>query len=100
MRALPLQRSVKEKKKRADCHLWPKGTFIEVNGGGSRKVAKIIQRRQQCHDPSEWKGSSYPVSCKLALSESYPVKRCHPGVACMLTADYFFLVAGPDRRLC
>jgi hypothetical protein len=69
MRALPLQRSAKEDKKRADCHLWPKGTFIEINGGGNRKVAKIIQRRQQQHDPSEWKGSSHPVGCKFALSK-------------------------------
>ncbi|KAL3764063.1 hypothetical protein ACHAW5_000538 [Stephanodiscus triporus] len=61
LRTLPLQRSTKEKKKRADCHLWPKGTFIELSYGGSGKVAKIIQRRQQSHDPSEWKGSSYPL---------------------------------------
>lgn len=38
--------------KRADCHLWPKGTFLQVNG----TPIKIEQRNQQSHDLSEWKG--------------------------------------------
>ena len=71
MRALPLKRSVKEKTYRADCHLWPKGTFIELHSSGSSKVAKITQRRQQSHAPSEWKGSSYPVSCEFAFLGSH-----------------------------
>jgi len=35
----------------ADTHLWPKGTYMEVNG----KPVVLQQRRQQSHDPSQWK---------------------------------------------
>ena len=45
-------------KKRADCHLWPKGTFLQIQG----KPIDIVQRRQQKHDESEWKGLSKPIN--------------------------------------
>jgi hypothetical protein len=35
----------------ADTHLWPKGTYMEVNG----KPVVLQQRRQQSHDPTQWK---------------------------------------------
>lgn len=35
----------------ADTHLWPKGTYLEVNG----KPVVLQQRRQQSHDPTQWK---------------------------------------------
>jgi hypothetical protein len=35
----------------ADTHLWPKGTYVEVNG----RPVVLQQRRQQSHDPTQWK---------------------------------------------
>ena len=52
-RMLPLKIN-EAKKKRADCHLWPKGTFFAVNGYPIR----LWQRKQQSHDPRLWKGMS------------------------------------------
>jgi len=49
LRMLPLDASTK---KRADCHLWPKGTFLQING----QPVKLEQRRQQSHNEKEWKG--------------------------------------------
>mmetsp|Transcript_35567 Transcript_35567/g.106155 ORF Transcript_35567/g.106155 Transcript_35567/m.106155 type:complete len:1015 (-) Transcript_35567:602-3646(-) len=53
VRMLPLHLSDKDKKKRADAHLWPKGTFVQVGG---RVVSALPQRKQQSHDASLWKG--------------------------------------------
>ena len=39
------------KQKRADCHLWPKGTLLQING---EKIL-LAQRKQQAHSHSEWK---------------------------------------------
>lgn len=39
-------------KKRADCHQWPKGTYLLVN----ERPIELDQRKQQSHDHSEWKG--------------------------------------------
>jgi len=50
IRMLPLNKS--DKMKRADGHLWPKGTFLMVNG----KPTQILQRRQEGHDEKSWKG--------------------------------------------
>jgi hypothetical protein len=54
LRTLPLTRSLKESTQRADCHLWPKGTFIQLKIGEEIKeqVVKISQRQQQHHDVS------------------------------------------------
>ena len=64
VRTLPLQRSAKDVKTRADCHMWPKGTFLEMKRGHFEQVlsSNIVQRSQQSHAPSEWKGMSEPVS--------------------------------------
>ena len=53
LRMLPL----KAKDGYGDCHLWPKGTYIELNGAPISHYA--IQRRQQIHDNSLWKGMSH-----------------------------------------
>lgn len=64
VRTLPLERSAKDVKGRADCHIWPIGTFLSLKRGGTERVLSphIVQRIQQCHAPSEWKGMSRPVS--------------------------------------
>jgi hypothetical protein len=55
LRMLPLKPA--SKKKRADTHLWPKGTFVQLSGS----AVPIEQRRQQSHDPTEWKMMSKPL---------------------------------------
>jgi len=47
----------KQRKKRADTHLWPIGSFVQCN---NRAVA-IVQRKQQSHDLTEWKGMSHAL---------------------------------------
>ena len=53
--AIPL---TPNKKKRADTHLWPKGTFVQITAGyrGRATPIRIVQRKQQSHDLKEWKG--------------------------------------------
>jgi hypothetical protein len=46
LRTLPLFRNAKEQKKRADTHIWPKGTFIQHDDC----IIPISQRRQEKHD--------------------------------------------------
>jgi len=60
LRTLPLSISSKESRKRADCHLWPKGTFVQLKIGDEIRehVVKITQRQQQHHEPKKWSGQS------------------------------------------
>ena len=48
LRTLPLTRSSAESTKRADCHLWPKGTFLQLKIGDEVKehVVEIKQRQE------------------------------------------------------
>jgi hypothetical protein len=39
-------------KKRADCHLWPKGTFLTID----KVPVQLMQRKQQSHAPTQWYG--------------------------------------------
>jgi hypothetical protein len=74
LRMLPLN-SRAYKMKRADCHLWPKGTYIQVNG----KPIAIQQRRQQEHNSGqEWKGMSkeLDVTPLLDLGERNRIQIC------------------------
>jgi len=50
LRMLPVDINTGQKK-RADCHLWAKGTFLQMNW---RKI-RLEQRKQQSHNESEWK---------------------------------------------
>jgi hypothetical protein len=76
---LPLQRSPKDVKKRADGHLWPKGTFLQFKRGENEKVLRINQRKQQSHDLSEWKGMSHPFDLTNEVTNtkvSFDIKMC------------------------
>jgi len=57
MRTIPLRIPEKYKKKKSDTHLWPKGTFIQLN---SNQI-QLIQRKQQSHDPTLWKGMCHTL---------------------------------------
>jgi hypothetical protein len=50
LRMLPVK--IDTKKKRADCHLWPKGTYLTLNG----KLQRLHQRKQPSHDLNLWNG--------------------------------------------
>ena len=65
VRTLPLIPNPKYKKIRSDTHLWPKGTFMQLD---SRQVYPIFQRKQQQHDPSLWKGMSHIADITEYLS--------------------------------
>ena len=45
-------------KKRADYHLWPKGTFVQLTGDMGSFAVSLKQRKMQTHDEKEWKGLS------------------------------------------
>lgn len=62
VRMLPVRLGQK-KRPRADTHLWPKGTFVQLGG----MSVFIDQRRQQQHDPKEWKSMSTPLDLSSLL---------------------------------
>lgn len=51
VRMLPLRLAKQKNRPRADTHLWPKGTFVQLNS----TPVTILQRKQQSHEPTEWK---------------------------------------------
>jgi hypothetical protein len=53
LRMIPLDYE-KMSNRHADCHVWPKGTFLQVNG----LPISLVQRRQPRHNPKEWIGIS------------------------------------------
>ena len=60
LRMLPLTLSDYQKKKRSDCHIWPTGTFLQIEqkirGRNVTQPLRLAQRVQQSHDLKEWKG--------------------------------------------
>lgn len=73
LRMLPLYATdaerTKQRKKRADTHLWPIGTFVQYNN----RALTIIQRKQQSHDHTEWKGMSHALDVTELVSDIYSV---------------------------
>jgi len=64
LRSLPIVIPEKYKKARSDTHIWPKGTFVQLND----IPLAIVQRRQQSHDHSLWKGSSYMLDLTQSIT--------------------------------
>ena len=58
-----IPRKQKPSKKRADCHLWPMGTLLQIDS----KPTEIQQRKQQAHDHTEWKRPSHPLDITAAV---------------------------------
>lgn len=75
------------KKKRADCHLWPKGTFLTLNGN----PITIDQRRQQSHNHLEWKGMSKHLD--LGKHINAPSQMNKIGICCVDPDQYYFTLA-------
>lgn len=81
VRALPLHRTSKDVKKRADCHLWPKGTFIQIKylNLQQERILSLPQRKQQSHAPQEWKGISHPLDLTSEvdnIKNRFEIKLC------------------------
>ncbi len=67
----PLKRNEKDQSKRADGHLWPKGSFLVVQNNPQ----ELQQRRQESHDPRLWKGCSAPLDLvPLIKDPKRPIK--------------------------
>ena len=89
LRTLPLTRSSTEVAQRADTHLWPKGTFVQLKIGdeAAEQVVRITQRRQDEHEVSccfcytikESFSTSltyyfaFPLTIKIASEVDWPV---------------------------
>lgn len=58
VRMLPLNVPEKLKKQRADCHLWPLGTYLQITQNEKKYPQTLVQRKQQAHDPTKWQGIS------------------------------------------
>ena len=59
MRCVPLRRTVTDEKKRADLHIWPLGSFVQIKlEKGGDQVIPVVQRKQQSHDHNKWLGNS------------------------------------------
>jgi hypothetical protein len=73
LRALPLVVEEKYKKIKSDTHLFPKGTFVQVNN----IPMMILQRKQQSHDESLWKGMCHHLDLTHMLNSrqgEFPLK--------------------------
>jgi len=50
--------------KKADMHIFPKGTFIQIN---RKPISGVIQRKQQSHDKKLWKGMCHSLDITPSL---------------------------------
>ena len=87
LRMLPMKRDAKTKQKRADCHQWPKGSYLMVNG----VAVDIRQRKQQRHDRREWKMQSYLLDVTPHIKN--PANACDIAIACHDSQQFIFCVA-------
>ncbi|KAL3920300.1 MAG: hypothetical protein SGARI_006978 [Bacillariaceae sp.] len=58
IRMLPVKPTDEQKKKRADCHIWPKGTFLVVDTSRGKFPQILEQAKQQSWDTTYWVGLS------------------------------------------
>ena len=75
MRMIPLDLSAKQSEKRADVHIWPKGTYLQVHAAPSNSTnpmpQKLLQRKQQGHDENYWTGVCHPLDLTSLLHSSW-----------------------------
>jgi hypothetical protein len=105
------------KKAKADGHLWPKGTFLQITTGVTAERIRIQQRKQQQHNDKLWKGMSNYLDLTEHISSRQPFKIemiCHdeePFFICVAfcryrSADRLFKLLttptsiAPIRRVC
>jgi hypothetical protein len=85
LRMLPLSSNCT--KKRADCHLWPQGTFLQIDGNGMR----LTQRRQQSHDLTQWKGMCKHLNVTEHISDPKKITRIQ--LCCYDDQPYLYCLA-------
>jgi len=85
LRMLPVDVDEKMKKKRADCHLWPKGTMLLVD---DKVVPDLVQRKQQSHCLSEWKGMCKHFDLSSAIK--FPLHK-HKIQLCSCEAQQYYI---------
>jgi len=71
-------------KYRADCHLWPKGTYLTID----KRPVRLDQRKQQPHDLNEWKG----MCRELLVSQQRvdPTKPTKVELCCYDSEPFFY----------
>lgn len=87
LRMLPIQIDPKYKNKRANCHLWPKGTFITING----KPIMLQQRKQASHDHTKWEYQCHPLD--LAQYIKSPKDKPRLEMWCYDPAPFLYTIA-------
>ena len=87
LRMLPLKLDEKTQKKRADCHQWPKGTYLMING----TAIELKQRKQQAHDHSYWIYQSYHLDVARYIKR--PEEPCTIAIATQDTEQFVFCIA-------
>ena len=98
LRMLPMD-SKSNKNIRADCHQWPKGTFLTLNG---KPMTGIFQRKQCNTDFAKWKGMSRHLD--LGSRIKFPVQKHKIELCCRDSEQYWYLLAlckfrSPDSLL-
>jgi hypothetical protein len=95
IRMLPLKLSDKQKMKRADCHLWPIGTFLQISTpSGTKPIPqKLQQRKQQNHDYREWKGLCQYLDLTSKIPEPDPNLETLIELCCHDKQQYMFILA-------
>lgn len=83
LRMLPVNKETKGMK-RADCHLWPKGTFVTVGG----TPHYLTQRSQQAHDKKKWLGMCTHFDMGTAIK--FPLQEHTVNICCRDTDQYYF----------
>lgn len=74
-------------KKRADTHIWPKGTFLTLDG----VPQKLIQRKQQAHDPKLWYGMCEVLDVSQLIKQ--PLSGHSIQMCCVEHEQYFYCLA-------
>ena len=72
-------------KTRADTHLWPKGTFLQVNN----LPVRLVQRSQQTHDSKLWKGQSKMLDVTSMMN---PTQKNFLQLLCHDEEPYYFMI--------
>jgi hypothetical protein len=85
LRMLPI--TIDKKYKRANCHLWPKGTFLTVN----RVPVTLIQRKQTSHDATKWEQMSHPLDLSSHIRN--PQEKTSIALCCQDDTQYLCMVA-------
>lgn len=75
---------------RADGHIWPKGTFLQIDG----QPRAVAQRRQQQHDPAKWshtRGQSELLDVTACVSD--PRDQHSLEVCCVDEKPFFYCIS-------